>query len=135
MIRGSSYGLEADYRDRSNRDVFVSVQVESSLAIDALDEIVKEPLIDLVFIGPTDLSANLRLEADRDRATFWQVMDDIQGRCARAGMPVGTIPFSGITAAGLFEKGYNMVAAGSDVTLLKEGLIQLKNSVGAAQRP
>lgn len=135
MIRGSSYGLEADYRDRSNRDVFVSVQVESSLAIDALDEIAKEPLIDLVFIGPTDLSANLRLEADRDRATFWQVMEDIQGRCARAGMPVGTIPFSGITAAGLFEKGYNMVAAGSDVTLLKEGIIQLKHSVGTTRRP
>ena len=36
MIRGSQYGVESNYRDRSNDEVFVSVQVESSRSIEAL---------------------------------------------------------------------------------------------------
>jgi 2-keto-3-deoxy-L-rhamnonate aldolase RhmA len=47
MIRGSQYGVESNYRDRSNDEVFVSVQVESSQSIEALAEIVAEPLADL----------------------------------------------------------------------------------------
>ncbi|MBM3375551.1 MAG: hypothetical protein FJY35_05600 [Betaproteobacteria bacterium] len=125
LIRGSHYGLEANYRDRSNRDVFVSVQVESSQAIEALPQIVSEPLIDLVFIGPTDLSANIGLEAISDQEAFWKVMDAIAETCKKAGMPIGTIPFGGVAAAALFQKGFSMVAAGSDVTMMREGLAQL----------
>jgi len=126
MIRGSQYGLEPNYRDRSNDEVFVSVQVESSQSIDALPHIVAEPLVDLVFIGPSDLSANMGLEAPSDQDKFWEVMDSISQMCKKAEMPVGTIPFAGISASGLFEKGFSMVAAGSDVTIQKEGLLALK---------
>jgi len=129
MIRGSQYGLEPDYRDRSNDEVFVSVQVESSQSIDALPHIVAEPLVDLVFIGPSDLSANMGLEAPADQDKFWKVMDSISQTCKKAEMPVGTIPFAGVSASGLFEKGFSMVAAGSDVTMLRQGLADLKNQV------
>ncbi len=128
MIRGSGYGMQEDYRDRSNRDVFVCVQIESAEAISALPQIAAEPLIDLLFVGPTDLSANLRLEGSEHQDAFWRIMDDIQAQCAQAGMAVGTIPFSGVTAPALFEKGYQMVAAGSDVTMLREGLQQLRKT-------
>jgi 2-keto-3-deoxy-L-rhamnonate aldolase RhmA len=127
MIRGSQYGLEPDYRDRSNSQVFVSVQVESSQSIEALSQIVAEPLVDLVFIGPSDLSANMGLEAPADQEKFWEVMDSISQTCRKAEMPVGTIPFAGVSASGLFEKGFSMVAAGSDVTMLREGLSKLKD--------
>ena len=126
MIRGSQYGAESNYRDRSNDEVFVSVQVESSQSIEALADIVAEPLVDLVFIGPSDLSANMGLEAPADQEQFWKVMDSIATTCKKAEMPVGTIPFAGVTTAELFKKGFAMVAAGSDVTMLREGLTQLK---------
>jgi hypothetical protein len=32
-----------------------------------------------------------------------------------------------VSASGLFERGYSMVAAGSDVTMLRQGLTDLKN--------
>nr|UOZ96403.1 2-dehydro-3,6-dideoxy-6-sulfogluconate aldolase [Cupriavidus sp.] len=128
MIRGSGYGLREDYRDRSNRDVFVCLQVESAQAIDILAQIATEPLVDLLFIGPTDLSANLRLEGPENHDAFWKIMDQIQRQCAQAGMAVGTIPFSGVSASALFEKGYRMVAAGSDVTMMREGLAQLRKT-------
>ena len=126
MIRGSQYGLDSNYRDRSNDEVFVSVQVESSQSIEALSDIIAEPLVDLVFIGPSDLSANMRLETPADQEQFWKVMDSIASTCKKAGMPIGTIPFAGVTTAELFQKEFSMVAAGSDVTMLREGLTQLK---------
>ncbi len=129
MIRGSQYGLESNYRNRSNDEVFVSVQVESSQSIEALSDIISEPLVDLVFIGPTDLSANMRLEAPADQEQFWKVMDGIAQTCKKAGVPVGTIPFAGVTTAELFRKGFSMVAAGSDVTMLRQGIVDLKGQV------
>ena len=54
-------------------------------------------------------------------------MDSISQTCKKAEMPVGTIPFAGVSASGLFEKGFSMVAAGSDVTMLREGLLKLKD--------
>ena len=129
MIRGSQYGVESNYRDRSNDEVFVSVQVESSRSIEALAEIVAEPLVYLVFIGPSDLSANIGLEASADQEQFWKVMDSIATTCKRAGMPVGTIPFVGVTTAELFKKGFSMVAAGSDVTMFRQGLADLRGQV------
>jgi 2-keto-3-deoxy-L-rhamnonate aldolase RhmA len=129
MIRGSQYGLDTNYRDRSNDEVFVSVQVESSQSIEALAEIVAEPLVDLVFIGPSDLSANIGLEASADQEQFWKVMDSIATTCKKAEMPVGTIPFVGVTTADLFKKGFSMVAAGSDVTMMRQGIADLKAQV------
>ena len=126
MIRGSQYGVESNYRDRSNDEVFVSVQVESSQSIEALEDIVAEPLVDLVFIGPSDLSANLGLESPTDQERFWTVMDGVVQTCKRTDMPVGTIPFSGVMTSELYKKGFSMVAAGSDVTMLREGLMRLK---------
>jgi 2-keto-3-deoxy-L-rhamnonate aldolase RhmA len=71
------------------------------------------------------LSANLRLEGAENQEAFWKVMDSIQLQCMQAGVAVGTIPFAGVSVPALFNKGYQMVAAGSDITMLREGLTQL----------
>jgi 4-hydroxy-2-oxoheptanedioate aldolase len=44
---------------KSNAESMVIVQVETPASIDALPEIVKVPGIDVIFIGPTDLSLSL----------------------------------------------------------------------------
>jgi 4-hydroxy-2-oxoheptanedioate aldolase len=49
----------AGYTEKSNAETMVIVQVETPAAIEALPEIVKVPGIDVIFIGPTDLSNSL----------------------------------------------------------------------------
>jgi 4-hydroxy-2-oxoheptanedioate aldolase len=59
--RAANYGQllpfsYAEHVAKSNAETMVIVQVETPAAIEALPEIVKIPEIDVIFIGPTDLS-------------------------------------------------------------------------------
>jgi 4-hydroxy-2-oxoheptanedioate aldolase len=55
-----------EYIDTSNAETMVIVQVETSASIKELPEIVQVPGIDVVFIGPTDLSNSLGHPGDFD---------------------------------------------------------------------
>ena len=62
--RAANYGqlLPFSYSahiEKSNAESMLIVQIETPAAIEALPEIVKVPEIDVIFIGPTDLSLSL----------------------------------------------------------------------------
>lgn len=56
-VRAAKYGLKGGYNylKQSNRDIFISIQLETPQAINNVDSIMKKD-IDMVYIGPTDLS-------------------------------------------------------------------------------
>src|SRR5262249_54001799 len=59
--RAARYGMTPgfnypDYVADSNRESMVIVQIETPVGIDALPEIVQVPEIDVIFLGPTDMS-------------------------------------------------------------------------------
>ena len=59
VTRASRWGVGInvpDYVARANEETMVIVQVETQEALDNLDAILAVPHIDLVFVGPTDLS-------------------------------------------------------------------------------
>ena len=59
--RPSNYGLAPtkDYLAESNRDLFVSVQIENKHALAVVEEIAAVPRLDSLVIGPADLSLSL----------------------------------------------------------------------------
>src|SRR5207248_8708011 len=56
--RDGRFGLEplADYVARANAETFVGVQIETAKAIASVAEIATVPDLDLLFIGPADIS-------------------------------------------------------------------------------
>ncbi len=59
--RASNYGHDTAYFERSNQDLFVSVQIEHIEAVRSLDDIVAVPGLDSVVLGPFDLSVSMGL--------------------------------------------------------------------------
>src|SRR5574341_586816 len=58
--RASGYGRHAaEYWKRANEEILVVVQIETRGALAEIGEIVRVPGIDVVFVGPADLSAAL----------------------------------------------------------------------------
>jgi 4-hydroxy-2-oxoheptanedioate aldolase len=58
-VRASDYGLRgtlAEYVQKANAETMVIVQIESRAGVERIHEIVNVPDVDVVFIGPTDLS-------------------------------------------------------------------------------
>jgi 4-hydroxy-2-oxoheptanedioate aldolase len=63
-VRAADYGQIQpfhfkDYITKANAETLIIAQIETAAAVDALPEIVKTPDIDVIFIGPTDLSQSL----------------------------------------------------------------------------
>jgi len=127
-LRASGYGTNPEYRPNSNANTLVIIQLESANAMNLALDIGGLPEVDLVFVGPTDLSANLALEGPDHFAALNKIIDGVLEKCKASKIPVGIIPFAGRTATDLKELGFQMIVAGSDVAFLRESIINLKKT-------
>ncbi len=92
-VRASGYGLEAtgDYIKRANASVMVVAQVETDAGVRRIDEIVATDGIDVVFVGPVDLSQSLGVAGQLDSPQLLEAMERVFAACRVAGMPCGTL--------------------------------------------
>jgi len=88
----SNYGRDGgrDYVARANREVFVSVQIETAEALDAVEDVVRVPGLDSVVVGPMDLSGALGRLGDVDHPTMIAAIERVVTAARAAGLTVGT---------------------------------------------
>ena len=124
-LRASDYGLNPLYRDEANNEFLTIIQLESRSAIASAIDIGNEPGVDMVFIGPTDLAADLQLEGAAHQDTLNQIINDAAKRCAEQDIPIGTITYGCRSVKDLKSAGFQMLVVGSDVGMLREALSSL----------
>ena len=121
-MRAMKYGFDPGYYETSFDNLLVVVQVESARAIDAIPEIARVEGIDVMFIGPRDLSATLgKLNQFNDPVVRRQIdraADSILG----SGKLLGSTATSGKMAKEMAARGYRFIIPGSDATLLGLGV-------------
>ncbi|MFX4531956.1 aldolase/citrate lyase family protein, partial [Acinetobacter baumannii] len=61
VVRGASYGLAADYVRRAHESLLVVPQIETVTAVRNARAIAEVDGVDMVFIGPSDLSGSAGL--------------------------------------------------------------------------
>lgn len=90
--RSAHYGFGLsmeEYTKKSNRDMLVCVQIEDAEGISHLKDIASVPEVDVVFIGPSDLSQSLGHPGHPEHPAVSQVIDkafsDIQSLNKLAG--------------------------------------------------
>ncbi len=113
----------AAYSARSAADRLLIVNIESTPAVAALDEILAVPDIDLVLIGPHDLSCSLGIPERYDHPEFLATCETIFRRARAAGIGAG-IHFWGDPAqqARLLGLGANVLIHSADILLFKKHL-------------
>jgi 4-hydroxy-2-oxoheptanedioate aldolase len=117
-MRAMKYGFDADYYADSFDNLLVVVQVESACAIDAIPAISAVEGIDVIFIGPRDLSATLgKLNQFDDPAVRGEI-DRAAKSILAGGKLLGSTAASGKIAKEMAARGYRFIIPGSDATLL-----------------
>ena len=99
----------------------VAVQVETQAGLDALDAILAVDGLDLVFVGPGDLSVSLGLDGIRD-PRLQPVVADVLARVAAAGRWAGVFALDAAAASAWLEGGARLVVVGSDLLFLATGV-------------
>ena len=74
----------------ANEETVLILQLESQRAYDALDEIAAVPGIDVLLVGPLDLSASVGTITDTGSAKVQAIMEDVPRRLEGTGVVAGT---------------------------------------------
>ena len=116
--RACRFGLDPGALDRANAEVLGVVQIESATAVGDADQIAGLDGVDVLFVGPRDLSHDLGVPGDLTAPAFTEAIEHVLAACRRHGKACGLLVTDGAAAARRLEQGWSFVAIGSDTTLL-----------------
>lgn len=122
IIRATDFGRHwRSYFDEANEKSLVVVQIETPDAVASADEIAAIDGVDVLFVGPLDLSVNLGHPAEFDHPEVVAAMEKVIAACQRHGKSAGIL-----TKAGSVERhkqmGFRLVAFGSDTDAVIRGM-------------
>lgn len=123
--------------DKNRKNVLV-INIESSPAIDALDDILAVEGLDGVLIGPHDLTCSLGIPEQYDHPLFRSSVETIISKARKSGVGVGVHTWSEIGADQEIywaKSGANIIMHSSDLHLfrdtLKTNLDHIKKRTGS----
>lgn len=116
--RACRFGLDAGALDRANDQVLGVVQIESARAVDNAAEFAAIDGVDVLFVGPRDLSHDLGVPGELTAAVYLDALEQVRLAARKHGKACGLLVGDGASAAAKRAEGWAFVAIGSDSTLL-----------------
>lgn len=134
LSRAQGYGDDFEkYSNWTSKNLTIIAQIEHIDAINNLKEIVKVKEIDVLMIGPYDLSASLGIPGKFDDQIVKDALTRFLTHSKKSTTSIGQhiVPLDGWRFKDAVEKGYSFIAFGTDFQFLKssiESLKELKNN-------
>ena len=122
-MRGLIYG-GSDYAEKANNEILKMAMIETKEALENLDDIMKTPGLDGVYIGPADLSLAMgekpTFDKNEDSKTYNEILKILEHAKKNriiAGIHNGTTDY----ANKMIKKGFQFVTVGSDARFIGAG--------------
>jgi 4-hydroxy-2-oxoheptanedioate aldolase len=121
-VRAAGYGITpfAAYRERAEADVLVVAQVEGPRALDRIEALLAVPGVDVLFIGPFDLSQHLGVPGRTDHPLVVEAMHGVVEAAGARGVATGTWAPSVAQAGTWIEAGVRFVTVSSSTAMFTE---------------
>lgn len=122
--RDGRFGLTplSEYVVKANEETFVGIQIETASAIASVAEIAAVPDVDLLFVGPADISQVLGVPGDFENPRCLETIEGIAKACADAGKPWGIVPRGPEYASRMRDWGCQMFVVGFDIHAVHAGI-------------
>lgn len=121
LARAARWNRVPDYLARANETISVTVQIESTAAVESVDDILKVDAVDAIFIGPSDLAASMGLLGQQEHPEVRAAVERCLAAADAAGKPAGVNAFNLDTAKHYLDNGADFILVGADVALLARG--------------
>ena len=116
--RACRFGLDPGALDRADDEVVGVVQIESAQAVAAAAEIASIEGVDVLFVGPRDLSHDLGVPGQVTAPVFVDALEQVRLAARKHGKAAGLLVPDGAAAATKVAQGWTFVAIGSDSSRL-----------------
>ncbi|MCL6504152.1 MAG: aldolase [Pirellulales bacterium] len=116
----------AEYVARANAETFVVVQIESPQAVEQAADIAAVPGVDVLFVGPADLSLLAGVPGQFDHPRLQEAIAQVAAAARQAGKHWGMPAASREQARQLLEQGARFICHGCDLLMVKEGMQRIQ---------
>ena len=124
IIRATNYGRDwKDYFTTANAKSLTVVQIETAEAVEAAESIAAVEGVDVLFVGPLDLSVNLGCPGDFTQPHFIEAIKKVIAACERHGKTAGILSRPELVTQHK-ALGFRFFALGSDTGAIVTGLKQ-----------
>ncbi len=122
MVRATAFGRDfSEYYQNARDNILGVVQIETLSVLDHLDEIAALDGVDVLFIGPADLSMELGIFGQFDHPKFKDALKATVAAARNAGKATGILFFNPDDYRMYHEMGIRMIACGADATFVADG--------------
>ena len=124
----TDFGLSMDeYHARVQERTTVIVQIETAEGVSNVDQIAAVDGVDVVFVGPLDLSYNLGCPKQFEHPDLLAALEKIVSACQQRGTAVGILS-NEAKAQQHLKQGFRFLAVGSDAGAARTGLERLRDA-------
>ena len=135
MVRATGFGKNfAAYKEGSMENILGVIQIETVEALEELDQIAGLPGVDVLFIGPADLTMALGIDGDLSHPLFIDAVDKIVSSAVKAGKAVGILIFDPDDFEKYSAMGIQLIACGSDATFVANGARELAGKLNTSKK-
>lgn len=117
----------AEFAAEANRDHLTLIQIETLGALNDADKIAAIDGVDLLFVGPSDLSQALGILGQFDHKKLWEAITSVAEACRKHGKHWGTVPAGPAFAQRCQDLGCRMLSCAADVRAMRMGIEAAKN--------
>jgi len=111
-----------EYFKQANANTFVAIQIEHVDAVEDVERIAAVNDVDLLFVGPADLSQSMGLPAEWEHPRHWQALERVAQAAKNHGVHWAILPPNPAYARRCVEMGCSMLSLGLDVWVVHRGL-------------
>ena len=134
MNRASDFGPSfTEYFKKANSQLLTIIQIETKVAVENLDEIAAVDGIDVLFVGPLDLSVSLGVPDQFDHPVEQEALAKVVRACRKAGKAPGILVANEDQLKQVKKLGFTFVAIGSDGGALVKEMRALVAMLGKLQ--
>ena len=113
--RGAGFGGDfEDYYLHAHERLVSVIQIETPEAVANIDEIAAVDGVDVLFVGPTDLSYNMGIRDQLESPRFTETLQKVSTAAKKHGKAAGILVHANPLVAKVRDLGYTFVALGSD---------------------
>ena len=112
----------ADYLRKANAETFIAIQIEHVDALEEVESIAAVKEVDVLFVGPADLSQSMGLPGEWNHPRLWNALERVAQAAKSHGIHWAILPPDPDYARRCVELGCRMLSLGLDVWAVQKGL-------------
>lgn len=120
-LRGRRFGQDPRTLSEIDDDVVSLIQIESTSALEQVEAIAAIEGLDVLFVGPSDLSHSMGIGGQFGAPAFLEALDRVVAASRQAGVAAGIFVGDPDQVPTYLERGFTFLAASSDSALLMLG--------------